>query len=1084
MGAGPRSRLGELIRGFRRRAGLTQKEVADRARVSVAALRDVEQGRVACPRASTLRSLGEVLGLSRVELESLLQESGGEANDSGIRVEVLGQLQVSVDGTVIDPGSETQRVLLALLALSPNSPVTRDALVEAVWQKRPGSGTVDSLQSRVSRLRHRLSKNEAEGDGVLTATRGGYQLTVAEGQHDLLVYRGLLGRAHAARDSGDLAKARELYAEALRLWRGEPLEGLGVLQSHPVVVRLSHEYRAVVVEYATVASEVGSYQEALPLLQRVAESEPLHEAVHAALMIALAGSGQQGAALNVFDTLRRRLSNELGADPGPELAAAYQRVLRQEVSRPESAPANAQRQLPPDIADFSGREVELRRLRELLASTDGSTAVPIGLIQGMGGVGKTRLAVRLAHQLVAEGRHADQQLYVNLRGYSEYPPADPSAVLASFLRLLGVPGDQIPPSLDERSALYRDRLYGTNALILLDNAEGEDQVLPLLPAGPTNFALITSRRALALDGARSLELDVFTAPEARALLARVVNPDRVSAEPEAVDQVVDLCGGLPIAVALAGRRLQSRPTWGFADLAARLEATGDRLGELVAGSRRLRAVFDLSYHALAEAERGMFRLCGLHPGCAITVDAAAALAGLTPTRARGLLDRLVDEHLVGMVTGETFQLHDLLAAYARDVATQEETQQERRAAIGRVLDYYLHTAAKAARGLQPDQPEMKLAGTAPAHGPELLTRDQAKQWLDAERPNLIAAVTLAAGEGWPAHAWQLTRSLREYLHMYGFGHDQGWVRTHEAALAAAVAAQDGTGEALTRIDLAAAYLDQGRGQDAREHLVHALEFHRRVGDRALETTTLCSLGRLCYRLGELGEALRYLREAAVLCAGREARAEATVCWSTGLVLIALGSFEEALVSYQRGLALSRAIGDTDSESGVLADIGDAYRRLGRHTEARGHLKRALKLAEDHGLQPRVAYAQHRLGNVHRELAKVGEALANLTEALRIVRTVGGLLSESEVLLDLGVTYRDIGDLTTAYDLFDQGLRLAIKQGERLLEARGLSELAELHRAASRADLAQDHWRRARDLFAELGAAGSQEIAKAAIPVAH
>ncbi|ASR33826.1 transcriptional regulator [Prauserella marina] len=1073
--AGSRGRLGELIRGFRRRAGLTQREVADLARLSVAALRDVEQGRVVRPRASTLRSLGDVLGLSRVELEQLMHESGGEAQDSGLRVEVLGPLRVFVDGTVIDPGSETQRVLLALLSLSPNTPVARDVLVESVWREQPGFGTVDSLQSRVSRLRRRLQGTGADGDGVLTAARGGYQLTVAESQHDLLVYRGLLGRARRAKENGELTEACGLYAEALGLWRGEPLEGLGAVQPHPVVVGLGHEYRAVVVEYAAVACDVGRYPDVLPLLQRVGEAEPLHEAVHAALMIALAGSGQQAAALNVFDTLRRRLSSELGADPGPELSGAYQRVLRQEVSQPERASVSAHRQLPPDIADFSGREAELNELHEMLPSADGGTAVTIGLIEGMGGVGKTKLAVRFAHQLLAEGRYADQQLYVDLRGHADQPPADPSAVLASFLRLLGVASDQIPPSLDERASLYRDRLYGKNVLVLLDNADGEDQVLPLLPASPTNFVLITSRRALALDGARSLPLDVFTQCEARELLVRVVNPARVAAEPAAVDQVVELCGGLPLAVALAGRRLQSRPAWGFAELAARLEETGDRLGELAAGSRKLHAVFDLSYAALSADERRMFRLCGLYPGDDFSVPAAAALAELPPLSVRRLLDRLVDEHLIGMVTGQAYRLHDLLVAYARDVAEKEETEQSRRAALGRLLDFYLHTAAEAARRLQPNRIEMELAGTAPAHAPALPTRQDAKQWLDAERANLIAAVTVAAEQGWPVHAWQLTRSLREYLHLYGFSHDQDWVRTHEAALAAAVAAKDARGEALTRMDLAAAYMNHGRNEDARQHLSSALEFHRSVEDHDLETSTLGSLGRLCHRLGEFGEALRYLRQAAALCAGRDSYSEGVVCSQVGLVLTALGEATDALANYQRGLVLARLSGNTAGEAAVLADIGDCYRRLGRHAEALDHVQQALKVATDNGLLPKVAYAKYRLGNVYRELGRVDEAMATMTEALRIARSAGGSVSESEVLVDLGVTYRDIGDLTTAYSLFDQGLRLAIKHGERYQEARGLNELAELHRCAARAELAQDHWRRARDLFDELGTPEAREI---------
>jgi DNA-binding SARP family transcriptional activator len=1060
--------------------------MAHLAGLSVAGLRDVEQGRVVRPRASTLRRLGDVLGLTHSELGELMREVGDDqAAGGGLRVEVLGPLRVSVDGAVVDPGSETQRVLLGLLALSPNVPVVRDVLIEAVWGAQPAYGTVDLLQSRVSRLRRRLQPEQPDSDGphMVMAVRGGYQLTVAEGQHDLLLFRRLVVRARQVCDEGDVNAACELFAQAVGLWRGDPLEGLGALQSHPIAVALVREYRAVVVEYAAAAFELGRYQEVLPLLQWVSEADPLHEAVHAGLMIALAGTGQQAAALTVFDTLRRRLAEELGADPGPELAAAYQQVLRQEVSRPEFAPVSAHRQLPPDIADFTGREAELQALHDSLPVIDGGTATAISSVEGMGGVGKTRLAVHVAHQLLAAGRYGDCQLYVDLRGHADQPPADPAAVLASFLRLLGVPGDQIPPSLDERATLYRDRLYGQNVLVLLDNAADQDQVLPLLPAGPTNAVLITSRRMLALDGARTLPLDVFTSAEARELLVRVVGAKRVEQEPVAARRVLELCGWLPLAVALAAHRLQSRPVWRVSDLAARLAEAGDRLGELAAGSRRLRAVFDLSYRALGSDERRMFRLLGLLPGDDFTADSAAALADLTPLQARQLLDRLVDEHLIIVVTRNRYRLHDLLAEHARWVVRDEEPENLRRDGVTRVLDFYLHTAVRATHLLEPQPWNVDLAGTEPAHRPVLIDREAARQWLDDERVCLIAAVSLAAEQGWPAHVWQLTRALRTYLYLYGYSRDQDWVRTHEAALAAAVAVGDPAGEASTREDLAWAYLNHGRAEDAREHFYLAREFHRKLGDRNAETVVLGSLASLCYRLGEFSESLQYFRQAASLCSGRDLYLEGGLSARMGIVLATLGFLDEALDSYQKGLALWRQAGHFD-DSHVLADIGDAYRRLGRYGEAIDHLKRALALTTNTGLVPMVAYVRHRLGNVYRELGRSDDALANLGEALRIARTVSGPATESEVLIDLGGAHRDIGDLATAYDLIDQGLRMAISRSERYQQARAFDELAELHRCAARAELAQDNWRRAQALFEELGTPEARRIRELTVGFSH
>ncbi|WP_246127684.1 BTAD domain-containing putative transcriptional regulator [Amycolatopsis rhizosphaerae] len=1068
-----------MVRRFRRRAGLTQQEAAELAGLSVGGLRDIEQGRVAHPRARTVRQLGTVLALSRAELAELIREAGDEqGSGDGIRVEILGPLRVSVDGEPMDPGSEMQRVLLGLLALSPNTPVLRDSLVETVLGGRAGERGVDSLQSRISRLRRRLQpgRPESENSGALVAVRGGYQLTVAEGQHDLLTFRRLVARARQAREEGDLAEACRMFSEALALWRGDPLAGLAALQSHPAVVALVRDYRSVVVAYAEVACGLGRYQEVLPLLQQVADAEPLHEAAHAQLMIALTGSGQQAAALKIFDTLRRLLADELGADPGPELATAYQRVLRQEVSRPEYVPVAAYRQLPPDIADFTGREPQLRELIHGLPTSGRPTAVSIVVLEGMGGAGKTRLAVHLAHRLLADGRYGDAQLYVDLQGHSEQPPADPSAVLASFLRLLGVPGEKIPAGLEERSSLFRDRLYGKQALVLLDNAASEDQVLPLLPAGPSNLVVITSRRALAIDGADTFGVRAFTPTEARNLLVRVVGADRVAAEPVAVNRIVELCGRLPLAVALVARRLRSRSAWTIGELVDRLEQAGDRLSELAAGSRHLRAVFDLSYQALATGERRLFRLLGLHPGNDFTAESAAALAGIAPAEARRVLDRLIDENLVMVNARQRYRLHDLLVEYARGRVREEEAEEDREVALVRVLDFYLYGSAAAVRVLQPRRQETGPVGGDDSGDLPLPSDEQgARAWFDAERACLFAAERVAAEQGWTTHAWRLSHVLSEFLYFYGNSKDQDRARTHEMTLAAAVAADDAVGAAFSRQHLAEAYAEQGRVGEACELLRSALEFQHEHGDRWSEVRALESLGFLSYRAGGFAEALRLGERAVALCTGEDPSYEATLRGEIGFVYAVLGRRDEALDSFQRGLLLSRRHGNADGEARALTGIGDSLRQMGRYAEAVDCLERALGIGLRHGHLPRTARPLLALGVLFRELGRFDDAVANLGEALRIVRTVGGTVGESEVLIELGATHRDIGNLATAQTLLDEGLRLAVDRSERYQEARALYELAESHRCAARAELAEGHWRRAYALFQELGTPEADQV---------
>jgi DNA-binding SARP family transcriptional activator/DNA-binding XRE family transcriptional regulator len=794
--------LADVVQGFRRRAGLTQLEVAQRAGISAAALRDLEQGRVSRPRPVTLRRLATALALSESEAEQLMRAT--HTGVAGVRMQVLGPLAVVVAGRSVDPGSGVQRALLGLLALAANTPVSRDALIDVAWGAQPPPTVGSLLQTHISRLRRRLQPGgSADSAQVLVATAGGYQLCVEDGHLDVLAFRRWAGEAQQARQHGDLGTACELSNRALELWRGEPLEDVPALHGHPAVVALHREWQAAVVEYAAVATDLGRHEQVLPYLQQLTQGDPLHEAAHAQLMIALAGTGRQAGALDLFAQLRQRLAEELGADPGPELARAHERVLRQEITRPDTGVVSdatlggARRHLPPDISDFTGRRTELAKLHDYVRHAGCSRTAVIAAIQGMAGVGKTRLAVRFAHQLVAANRYADVQLYVDLHGHAEQPPADPAAVLASFLRLLGVPAAQIPRRLDARAALYRDQLHGRDAIVVLDNAADEEQVQPLLPAAPTNLVVITSRRTLALDGAIALTLDVFSRSEAETLLACVAGTQRVAADPAATSQIIASCGRLPLAVSLAARRLQSRPQWRVADLAARLEVTGDRLGELTAGSRRLSTVFDRSYRALPSDLAAMFRLLRLHPGQDFTAESTAALAGDTPVIAQRRLDRLVDEHLVTMSGPDRFTMHELFRDYARQQAAGNDSEQQIRQARGRLLRWYLYAADRATRTLFPQS-----AGSAldldrrPCHLPVFGDPNDAFGWLVNEHTNLIAAATDALDHGLYQIARQLPVVLKPYLQCPTLRKD--WIGMRHVALTAARNDENGCSEATTR----------------------------------------------------------------------------------------------------------------------------------------------------------------------------------------------------------------------------------------------------------------------------------------------
>jgi DNA-binding SARP family transcriptional activator/DNA-binding XRE family transcriptional regulator len=980
---------------FRRCAGLSQQGLADRAGMSVGALRDLEQGRVTTPRPDTLCRLAAALSLSTSEVAELVRLGRRKhPPEDELRVRVLGPLRVVVGGTALDLRSTKQRALLGMLALAPNHPVGLDTLLEMIWEGKPPATAADLVQSHVSRLRRRLRHRRSgrEEPELLVATQGGYQLTVTEQQLDLLEFRRLAGEARRAREAGELARAFDRYGHAMRLWRGQPLAELAYLQAHPWVVALGREWQAAVVELAEIATALGRHDAVLPLLRQVTDSDPLHEGAHARLMVALAGSGQQAAALGVFEDLRVRLADELGADPGPEIVNAHRRVLRQDVV-PDVGPAIASvrghRQLPPDIADFTGREAELHELYETVAvGAEGSTATAISVIEGMAGVGKTRLAVHFAHQLVRSGRYADLQLYVDLHGHADEPPADPASVLASFLHLLGVPDALIPDEVDGRAALYRDRLHDRNALVLLDNAATEQQILPLLPAGQTNLVLVTTRRVLAIDGARPLPLDVFAPDEAYELLAKIVGPRRVGSDPVAARQVAELCGRLPLAMTLAARRLQSRPAWKVSDLAVRLRDNEHRLDELAAGTRQVRAVFDLSYQALDPVYQRAFRLLGRHPGDDFTIASAAALTGLEPGMSRGVLDQLADDHLVTQVTPDRYGLHDLLREYAVERCATEDGEDQIRAAVGRLLDWYLHAADAAVSAFSPHIREVVLdEHERPPDPPVFGDDEQAFRWLTAEHATLVAAVTDAFELRMYGIAWRLWAVLRPYFDRRSSWRD--WISTNRIAVAAARRAGDLRGEAITLSGLGLAYGQLDMTDQAMECLVRSLSVRRRLGDRSGEARTLNNLGIAEARQGNFRDAIEHFTEALHIRRELgELHAEMSSLNNLGRAYAAVGRYEDAIDCLRWVLRVRKRLGDLSRTGSVLSNLGEALLHAGRAQEAVHHLREALNIHREKHSPGYQAETLEILGRALAAAGRPGDARQCWQEAATLLDELG------------------------------------------------------------------------------------------------
>jgi DNA-binding SARP family transcriptional activator/tetratricopeptide (TPR) repeat protein/transcriptional regulator with XRE-family HTH domain len=945
-----RPRFGTLVRTYRREAGLTQRELAERAGLSVAALRDFEQSRRR-PRPNSLAALGSALGLDADQAASLARaaalprgHTGGvpsprpPRDDSGfprteqppgraagLWLSALGPLEAWGDGVPLSLGPPARRAVLALLLMDPGVAVRLDTIVDVLWGASPPRTAVGLVQAHVSRIRRLLnSHSRVEGNaGVIDTVRGAYRLSLSAKNVDLLVFRDLAARAMVAQAGGDNVTAVQCYEHAVSLWRGEPLADVYVLAGHPGITALRQELAGVLLRYAEVACALGQYDRVIPRLQALADAEPLNEPAHARLMIALAGSGRQAAAIRVHEDVRTRLDRELGLSPGAELAEAYVRVLRQDIragsqalspGRPPASSATlpmVPRQLPAAPRCFTGRRAELAML-SALAEGDlrESSGVVIAALTGMAGIGKTALAVHWAHQVA--DRFPDGQLFVNLRGSgpSGIPVMRTDAV-RGFLTALGVRPARIPQHTDAQAALYRSLLADRRMLIVLDNAVGAEQVRPLLPGSPGCLVLVTSRNRLtglaAAEGAHLITHGVLSESESHELLAVSLGAERAMAEPMAVRELIALCGGLPLALCDVAARAVARPGLPLAPLAAEMQDVRKRLDVLETGesATSVRMVFSWSRAKLGDSASRMFRLLGIHPGPDITDSAAASLAGLPREQAYLALAELCDEHLLTEYAPGRYVCHDLLRSYAVEEAVNKESEADRHAAVLRVLDHYLHAASVASGFLYPFQTEV--VRTRPQPGvtiEEIGGPAQAAQWFENERHVLLAIIGEAAENGHAPYAWELPWVAGWY-----FQDEACWQRlaaAQESALAVAARLGDLAGQAMANQHLGWLRFLLGDILSAGRHADEAVKLAAQVGDGRLRALAGLSRAYVLQAQDRILEAMIQAKQALRLYqSAGEPRGEARALYAIGWHLIQLGDHQQAIHFSSRALSVSR-----------------------------------------------------------------------------------------------------------------------------------------------------------------------------------
>src|SRR5262245_9670963 len=869
-------------------------------------------------------------------------------------VELLGPLRVSVAGHPVELPAGRLRALLAVLAMSAGRAVPADRLATAVWGIDSRGDLSANVRTNVRRLRRALG---AAGGQLIAARPGGYLLAAEPDRVDALRFGRLLDEAAAAPDP---AAERSMLAAALALWRGTPFDGIRSDWLDLSVAPALEERYLTALEWRVdldLAKRSRPGPGDLVRLAELAERHPLRESLWVRLLRVLESADRSAEALQRYETIRRRLAEELGADPSPGLRQVHTDLLtRGALAEGRVAP----RQLPSAVSGFAGRKAELAALDALLGQPD-EARPQAPVIAGMAGVGKTTLAVHWAHRVA--GRYPDGQLYVNLRGYDPSGQAvQPADVIRDFLDALRVPPHQIPVGPAARAGLYRSVLAGRRMLVLLDNARDAGQVAPLLPGTPGCLVVVTSRDHLPglvmTFGAHPFPLGLLSPEDAGRLLARRIGEDRVSTDPAAAAKIVDRCGGLPLALAIAAARAAIHPAHPLSALAGELQDTLAMLDR----TAEIRAIFSWSYQTLSAEAARLFRLvAGLHPGADVATGAAASVAGVLVSRARALLAELTHASLLTEHAPGRYSCHDLLRAYARELCGTSDPDTD--AALHRMADHYAHTAHAAARHLHVD---VSQASMCAAPGPSVAVAEfdgpgEALAWLTAERPALLATLRVAADLGLDRQVCQLAQAMFVFLHRQGFWHDQA--DTQRTAVAAARRLGDPAEQARAHRSLGRALADLGCFDKPHRNLDIALE--RSHDDPAGQAWT------------------HYFRDHTYVIQGREA---------------------DALGAARRAHDLFDQLGDQAGLAITLTDLGWYHGRLGDHGQALNLCEQALALHHKLGNRPHEAHTWSCLAETHLRLGDPASAVPCYRQALDLFREIGDVYGQISTVAHLGACH--------------------------------------------------------------------------------
>ncbi|CAM5539884.1 tetratricopeptide repeat protein (plasmid) [Streptomyces viridifaciens] len=967
--------------------------------------------------------------------------TGGEAL---VRYRLLGPVRAHRQQAELELGPAKQRAVLAVLLLNDNRLLAREEIIDAVWGSRPPAGASGLVATYVARLRKVLEPARARRSPAneLVSRGTSYGMMIAREQLDLRVFEELLVRARGARERGDLRGCSAALGRALELWRGTPLEGLPGAYAEVHRRRLGDLRLAAQEDRCEVALDQGLHQEVAAELSALAAAHPHRERVRELLMLALHRSGRSAEALAVFQDTWRTLTERSGIEPSPALRRLQRAILDADPAldlRPVVQPIRTRdvpAQLPPDIVDFTGRAAEVAAVREVVDTLpdavaaeehQSGSAVPVVVITGPGGVGKSTLAVHVAHRL-REG-FPDGQLHLHMGGLRDRPHP-PAEMLERVLADLGVPAERIPANLEQRTALYRTVTSGRRLLVVLDDARDAAQVKPLLPGSPTCTVLVTSRSRLAdLPVARTLSLATLDDAESLRLLEKIVGAETVAADLDAATRLVEICAGLPLALRVVGARAGGRPAGALRRLAGRLLREEHRLGELRAGGLAVTASFQVSYDSLlhtpvgAEAARA-FRLLSCLAAPDLGLGTAAAALDLTEERAEDLLELLCDFHLLQYGAAQDahrYRYHDLLRLFAQEVSGATETPADIAQSLARVVDAHLTAVVDADELLRPGH-QREAGCEASAAGPALqrfVGPSAALRWLESERAAIVSVALQAAGHGAvrPDQLAELTTRLRAFLQRRGH-----WTDWELLATATVEAAGDSDcwarAAAIGHLELGTLASTRHRFAQAVAELRLSVELFGRTGDELRQ-----------------GRALNNL----------------------GVVYIETGRHQEAADCLERALAVQRARGSELDAAITLDNLGLLHLRRGAREEASAHCLESIAFHRAGASAELASAPLNILGLVRCEQGRLDEAIALQFESRDLARMQGNLYREALALLDLAEAYRRQGELRQAVDCAEQGLEIRRRLGDPYGTGQAFARLGAALDTSGQRDRARACW---------------------------